>query len=117
VTRDKPNEKSAEKAAVLDTQILDLKPGEWHTALIEVGGKTIVATIDGKVVAFGSHDAIDVDKTVFAFPVIGEGISLKAIHVWDATPPADPAAALKKLESQRTKVTTGLNTSDKNKVE
>jgi hypothetical protein len=103
VTRDKPNEKSTEKTAVLDTQILEIKPGEWHTALIEVGGKTIVATIDGKIVAFGSHDAIDVDKTIFSFPVIGESVSFKAIRVWDATPPADPAAALKKLEALHAK--------------
>jgi hypothetical protein len=103
VTKDRPNDKSPEKAAVIDTQILDLKAGEWHTAVVEVGGKTIVATIDGKVVAFGSHDGIDVDKTVFAFPVVGEGVSLKAIHIWEANLPADPAAALKKLEALRAK--------------
>ena len=103
VTRDKPNEKSTEKAAVLDTQILDLKPGEWHTAMVEVGGKTIVCTIDGKVVAFGSHDGIDVDKSIFAFPVVGEGISLKSIRGWEGKLPADPAAALKKLEALHAK--------------
>jgi hypothetical protein len=103
VTRDRPNEKSAEKAAVLDTQFLDIKPGEWHTAVVEIGGKTIVAAIDGKIVAFGSHDALDTEKTVFSFPVVGDGVSLKAIRIWDATPPADPAAALKKLESLHAK--------------
>lgn len=103
ITKDRPNDKSPEKTAVLDTQILDLKPGQWHTAIVEVGGKMIVASIDGKVVAFGSHDGIDVDKTVLAFPVVGQGISLKAIHIWEGNLPADPAAAMKKLEALHAK--------------
>jgi len=108
LNKDVPHD-SKEKPPVLDTQKLDLKPGEWHTAVIEVGGNTMVASIDGKVVAFGTHEGIDVDKSNFGFPISGAGVSIKALHVWEAKLPVDPAAAMKKLEALHTKTANTAN--------
>ncbi|MGC4001103.1 MAG: hypothetical protein QM767_28055 [Anaeromyxobacter sp.] len=69
---------------MLDTQKLTLKPGEWHTVLLEVCGKQMVATLDGDVVVAGSHDGIDVDKTNIGLPVAGEGVSFKDLKIWEA---------------------------------
>jgi hypothetical protein len=100
VQKDKPNAKSDEKPAVLDKQAVEIKPGEWHTVLVEVCGKDMVASLDGKVVAFGSNDAVDVDKTSVAFPVAGDGVSFKQVRIWEATAPKDRDAAWKKLEER-----------------
>ena len=101
--KDKPNAKSDEKSAVLDREKVEIKPGEWHIVLIEVAGKDLVASLDGKVVAFGSNDAVDVDKTAVTFPVVGDGASIKQVRIWEAAPPKDREAAWKKLEERHPK--------------
>lgn len=101
VARDKPTRNSEEKQVQLDRQPVAVAPGEWHTMVVEIVGKTMVATLDGKTVAFGSHDAIDGEKTNIGFPVSGDGVSLKAVRVWEAAAPADADAAMRKLESDR----------------
>ena len=103
VQKDKPNAKSEEKPALLDKEKVEIKPGEWHTILIEVSGKDMVASLDGKTVAYGSNDGVDVDKTTIAFPVAGDGVSFKQVRVWEAIPPKDHEAAWKKLEASHPK--------------
>jgi hypothetical protein len=103
VQKDKPNAKSDEKPVVLDREKVEIKPGEWHTMLVEVSGKDIVAALDGKLVAFGSNDAIDVDKTAITFPTAGDGASIKQVRIWEATAPKDHDAAWKKLEERHPK--------------
>jgi len=88
LSKDKPGEKSPEKAAVLAKEKVDLKPGEWHTMVVTVCGKQMAATLDGKPLASGSNDGIDVDKTSLGFPIAGEGASIKQVHVWEAVPAA-----------------------------
>jgi hypothetical protein len=52
-----------DKMEVLDTVPLKLEPGTWHTLLLEMQGKEVVASIDGREVAFGAGERIDVYKT------------------------------------------------------
>jgi hypothetical protein len=51
-----------DKAEVLQTKEIAIKPGEWHTIQLEFRGEEIVGQLDGKLVAFGSHKVIDGPK-------------------------------------------------------
>src|SRR6185436_19031554 len=61
-----------DRMEVLDTVPLKLEAGTWHTLLLEMQGKEVVACIDGKLVALGAGEGIDVDKTSVQFRVGGE---------------------------------------------
>src|SRR3954447_8569033 len=52
-----------DKMEVLDSVSLKLDPGTWHTLLLEMQGKEVVASIDGKQAVFGAGERIDVDRT------------------------------------------------------
>lgn len=71
---------------VLDTVPLTLEPGTWHTLLLEMQGREVAASIDGKEVAFGAGERIDVDKTSVQLRVGGESAAFKNLRVWEATP-------------------------------
>jgi hypothetical protein len=94
--KDKPNEKSDEKAVSLDKQTVEIKPGEWHTMVVTVCGKQMIASLDGKQVAAGSNAGVDVDKTSVRFPTAGAGVSLKEIRVWEAVPSESGAKTVEK---------------------
>jgi hypothetical protein len=78
-----------DKRVHLDANATPIKPAVWHTLVLEVQGKTVLASVDGAAVAFGAHDAIDVDKGSFAISVSGDSASLKDLRVWEATPNKD----------------------------
>jgi len=82
---DQDGQDGPDKAAALDTVEVSVKPGEWHTLVIELRGPDILATLDGKYTAFGSHAAIDVEKTNLGLTVAGESASFKGLRVWDST--------------------------------
>ena len=42
----------------------------------------MLASVDGALVAFGAHDAIDVDKASFAISVSGDSASFKNLRIW-----------------------------------
>ena len=84
--KDKPGKDSEEKPASLDKQTVEIKPGEWHTMIVTVCGKQMSASLDGKQIAAGSNDGVDVEKTSIGFPTSGEGISIKEVRVWEAKP-------------------------------
>lgn len=71
---------------VLDTVPLTLEPGTWHTLLLEMQGREVAASIDGKDVAFGAGERIDVDKTSVQLRVGGESAAFKNLRVWEAAP-------------------------------
>jgi hypothetical protein len=81
--------KAHEKRMFFDTQKVSLKPGTWHTLVIEVCGQEILASVDGSVTALGSDSTIDVDKTSFAISVAGESGSVRDFRAWAATPNKD----------------------------
>lgn len=86
-----------DKAAVLQAVKTPIGEGEWHTLVIEFNGADFLARLDGKQVAYGSHEAIDVDKTNIGLTVGGRSVSFKNLRIWEATERADWAATKAKL--------------------
>jgi hypothetical protein len=100
---DQDGKNGPDTGAVLDTVPTTVKPGEWHTLVVELRGPDILATLDGKHTAFGSHPAIDADKANFGLTVAGETASFKGLRAWEATGPAKDwdATKAKLLEGRK----------------
>lgn len=81
---DQDGKDGPDKPAVLDAATVDIKPGEWHTLVVELRGTDILATLDGKHTAFGTHDAIGAAKTNLGLTVAGETASFKGLKVYEA---------------------------------
>jgi hypothetical protein len=96
LVRDVPKD-GGEKPSVLGKGAIDFKPGEWHTMLVEVQGKEMLAQVDDKVFAFGEHAGVDQEKATFGFPVTGESLAVKGVRIWEAQPNPDWAANKSKL--------------------
>lgn len=101
VRKDDSDKDGPDKAAILETRNVTIKPGEWHTLVVELQGKEMLASLDGKEVAFGSHDALDVDKANFGLTVAGESVSFKNLRVWEATPNKNWTTTKAKLTEAR----------------
>ena len=86
-----------DQAALLQVVKTPIAADEWHTLVIEIQGPEFLARLDGKHVALGSHDAINVEKTNIGLTVAGESVSFKNLRIWEATPKADWAATKAKL--------------------
>jgi hypothetical protein len=86
-----------DKAALLQTVKTPIREGQWHTLVIEINGPELLARLDGEKVVYGSHTAIDVDKTNIGLTVGGQSVSFKNLRVWEGTPKADWPATKKKL--------------------
>jgi len=95
-----PERNSGKQIQRLDSQKVHLSTDEWHTAVIEVIGDTIVSVVDQRLCVFGSDAGLDIDKTDFDFAANGSTM-LKAIKFLKATPPADVEAAKGKLRAFR----------------
>jgi hypothetical protein len=81
---DQDGKNGPDKAVPLDTVEVPVKAGEWHTLVVELRGPDILATLDGKHTAYGSHAAIDVEKTNLGLTVAGESASFRGLRVWDS---------------------------------
>jgi hypothetical protein len=103
VRKDQPTKDSTEKAETLDKQKAEIKAGEWHTMQIELLGKEMLASLDGKAVAFGANDALDVEKANFGLTVSGDSASFKNLRVWEAQANPDWDAAKAKLTEAKSK--------------
>lgn len=93
---DQDGKKGDDKAAVLDTVAVDIKPGVWHTLVVELRGPDILATLDGQHTAYGTHEAIAKQKANLGLTVAGETASFKELKVWEATGAATDWDATKK---------------------
>ncbi len=103
VRKDSHDHNVADKAIELDKRSLPLVPGEWHTLVLELSGKEIVASIDGRAVALGAHESIDVKKANFGLTVAGESVAFKNLRVWEALPGKNWEAVRTKLLRAREK--------------
>ena len=101
--KDSHDHNMKDKPMVLDKKEAAIKPGEWHTIVIEIQGKDMVARLDGKTTGFGSHDSIDVMKKNLGLTIAGETVSFKNLRVWEATPKKDWPATKAKLMEERGK--------------
>ena len=95
--KDDHDHKGPDAAAVLQAVKTPITKGEWHTLVIEINGAEFLARLDGEHVAYGSHDAINVDKTNVGLTVSGESVSFKNLRIWEATPKTDWATTKAKL--------------------
>jgi hypothetical protein len=103
VQKDKDKSVSDSKAVALDSCQTAIKPGAWHTMLVEIHGQEMLACLDGKHVAFGSHSGIDVKKTNFGLTVGGESASFRNLRVWEGSPNSSWATTKTKLLNERAK--------------
>lgn len=90
-------------AMILDRCATEFKPGQWHTIVAEVLGKEVLARLEGDVVAFGSHESIDVKKTNFFLTVSGASASFKDLRVWEGLPSKSWETTKAKLLESRAK--------------
>jgi hypothetical protein len=97
VRKDDHDRDGPDKGAILQTLKTPIAPGSWHTVLIEIQGSEMLARIDGTAVAYGSHDGIDQDKSLFGLVVLGASASFKDLSVWEAQPNPEWAATRAKL--------------------
>lgn len=99
VQKDDMDHEGPDKAVVFQTIKTAIKPGEWHTVVVEILGNEMVASLDGEKVGFGSHEAISKEKANFGFTIGGGGVALKNLRVWEATPNKSWAETKAKLAS------------------
>lgn len=104
VRKDSHDKNDKDPAVTLETQSLPIAPGEWHTMSVEILGKEMLACLDGKEVAFGAHEGIDVAKSNFGLTVAGESVSFKNLRVWEALPSKSWEANKARLLEARSKV-------------
>ena len=84
VQRDKDKEKS-EKPVVLDKRDVKIASKEWHSMVVEMNGKDMLARLDGKDIAFGSQDGLTAVKASVGFTVQGDSASFKNLRVYEGT--------------------------------
>src|SRR5581483_9419555 len=77
VQKDKADKTAADKPVVFETRKVPVKPGVWHTLVVELSGKEMLACLDGEHVTFGAHDALDAAKANLGLTVAGESASYK----------------------------------------
>jgi hypothetical protein len=95
-----PERNSGEKIRRLDSQKVKLSADEWHTAVVQVIGNSIVAVVDHSLCVLGSDDGLDIDKTDIDFAANGSA-KMKSIKFLEATAPADVEAAKRRLQAFR----------------
>lgn len=83
------DKKKKDKGQVLQTVKTPLSPGRWHTLVLELHGKEMVAGLDGKSFAYGADPLLDRKKANFGFTVAGEAASFRNLRVWDSQPRKD----------------------------
>lgn len=69
------------------------EPGTWHRVVLEMVGDTLVATIDGKVSAFGSDPLFKAPKANPGFTCSGQSATFRNLTLWSAK--AEPKATWK----------------------
>ncbi|MCP5540536.1 MAG: hypothetical protein H7A52_10405 [Akkermansiaceae bacterium] len=82
--RDDHDHEGPDKAVPFEAVKAKLDDGDWHTAVVEIVGESMVCTIDGKV-SEGADALIATEKANLGFTVGGQSASFKDLKVWAAT--------------------------------
>jgi hypothetical protein len=82
------------KGETIDEKKVKLGDGAWHTIVIEISGKEMLAQIDNTHFIFGEKDGVDTEKTRFEFISGGQFAWFDDLKIWKAEP--DPKWAQKK---------------------
>lgn len=86
VQKDDRDHDGPDKAVVFQRVATPIKAGEWHTLVIEILGKEMVATLDGQKTGFGENDRIADPKANLGFTVTGQSVSFRNLRIWEAQP-------------------------------
>ena len=74
-----------DEEVVFGKQTMPIKPGEWHTILIEVRGEEMLSSLDGGSLVFGSHPIIGLPKGILSFGT-PRSVSYRNLRVYEALP-------------------------------
>jgi hypothetical protein len=103
LTKDDMDHAGPDKAVVLQAVATPITPGDWHTIVVELRGKEMLARLDGKLVALGSHDALVAEKANLGLTVGGASVAFKDLRVWEALPNSGWEETKAKLLTSRPK--------------
>lgn len=103
VKKDSLDHNKTDKPAILQRIETPISPAVWHTIVFEIKGKEILASLNDKHVAFGSHPGLDRKKGNIGLTVAGESVLFKNLRVWEGLPNPGWEATRAKLEATRSK--------------
>ena len=103
VRKDSHDHNQTDKPLTLDRQPGPIAAGQWHTLLVEILGPEMLACIDGKLIAFGAHQSINIVKKDIGLTEAGESVAFKDLKIWEATPNASWKSAKAALLKNRPK--------------
>ena len=86
VRKDDADHDGPDKAVLLQAVRTPIRPGVWHTLVVELKGDEMLASLDGQQVGYGRHDALDAEKANLGLTVAGASAAFKDLRVWEATP-------------------------------
>lgn len=92
-----------DKPVVLDEVKMKIDPKVWHTMVVEMSGKDMLAKLDGKSIAFGSNDGLVATKHSVGFTVQGDSVSFKNLRVYEGTQMKSWEETKVKLNTERKK--------------
>ena len=91
VQKDDHDHDGPDKAVVFLNAAQPFEAGTWHRVVLEMVGDTMVATIDGKVSAFGSDALFKTEKVNPGFTCSGQSATFRNFTLWSAKPEAKPS--------------------------
>lgn len=96
--KDDNDHEGPDKAVVFLSAAQTFEAGTWHRVVLEMVGDTLVATIDGKLSAFGSHPLFKSEKVSPGFTCAGQSATFRHFALWSAKP--EPKASWKEASVQ-----------------
>lgn len=88
VQKDDHDHDGPDKAVVFLNTAQAFEAGTWHRVVLEMVGDTMVATIDGKVSAFGADALFKTEKVNPGFTCSGQSATFRNFTLWSAKPEA-----------------------------
>ena len=88
IQKDDNDHDGPDKAVVFLGAAQAFETGTWHSVVLEMVGDTMVATIDGKVSAFGSDALFRTEKVSPGFTCAGQSATFRNFTLWSAKPEA-----------------------------
>lgn len=93
VQKDDNDHDGPDKAVVFLNSAQTFEAGTWHRVVLEMVGDTMVATIDGKLSAFGADALFKTEKVSPGFTCAGQSATFRNFSLWSAK--AEPKAGWK----------------------
>jgi hypothetical protein len=97
VQKDDRDHEGPDKAVVFQRVEMPIKAGEWHTVVVEILGKEMLASIDGQKTGYGEHERIGDAKANLGFTIAGQTVSYRNLRIWEAQPNSEWSTNKSKL--------------------